>query len=439
MMRHQNVAPGEGGGFRYETGAQVWAREKSTRAWVYLPPGTADTVRPDGLTWKAYAKAGNLLCGYPGCAVPFASAHGGVQKRHHFVHPKGGVSHAETGGELIWHLTAKETVRAWAAGAEQFQGWAIHVDDVPIVMPEGWRRPDVLLISPDEQRRIAFEVQYSELTGSQWLARHRHYERAGVVDIWLFAPIPGPLWRRPRNVPRHNDALFRGTWEISTQLSPVHATMLEEGRVPLWLDPSALAVGTATAQYRRTWFPTRDTEQLWARRKSGTPSVLVPEPDFAACWVSSDALATCTVDMRTGELETPTRRLQRSSLERDQRAEERWRSRQEEERRSAAAARAAAEKARLAEAAERRSAELERRQAQQELHAGERQAALSALHTAQQAAASRPEREDEVEHEEPQQIAPPVPPVPAERPEVPPVPRRRRSVRDVLPRWLGGR
>ena len=299
---------GRADGFRRER-AQVWARHATTGRWLYLPPGQADAKGPDGRTWKAMARAGMLLCPHPGCG-PFATTRNDAQRRHHFVHGPGGNPHRDaTGEETTWHLEAKATMATFAAVQPEFRDWAVHVDDLPIVVPEGWRRPDLLLEAPDG-RRIAIEVQYSALTGTDWQVRHSFYARQSILDVWLWSPL-GPNGAAPRPGRRTTRDLAGGEilWQHSARLNGAQRAQLAAGIVPLWLDPTTRTVATATTR-RHPGAPT----PLFVFSEPGRWT-LPPNPDFSACWLAVDPLDDCTVDWTRRELSTPTRRWQQRQQE----------------------------------------------------------------------------------------------------------------------------
>ncbi|KQM83617.1 hypothetical protein ASE68_10640 [Agromyces sp. Leaf222] len=48
------------------------------------------------------------------------------------------------------------------------------------------RVADVLLTHPITQRRVAFEVQYAQLSVAEWRDRHESYVQQGIIDVWLW-------------------------------------------------------------------------------------------------------------------------------------------------------------------------------------------------------------------------------------------------------------
>ncbi|MFF3958495.1 hypothetical protein ACFYY1_35560 [Streptomyces sp. NPDC001890] len=277
----------------------------------YLPDKQGNDEMVPGVTWRARLAEGMLLCPIPGCG-PFGRVVAGGARRHHFAHPAGEGDHDRgTGPETLWHLSAKDVLRRWAQNHPSLADWTLHIDDTPITMPDGWRRPDVLAVAPDTNAKVAFEVQYSPLTGTDWKARHDFYAAAGVVDIWLFAHH-GPQWRPATAAQRWRRDLTRSDpdWVATIQLSGLHQKMLQHGVIPLWLDPTAQMVGTATAHFHPA--PSLSGERLG----EDTAYSLPPRRTFPACHVAADALHQCRVDLANGELLTPARRVQREQHQR---------------------------------------------------------------------------------------------------------------------------
>lgn len=79
-------------------------------------------------------------------------------------------------GESAEHLALKAAVIAEARRI----GW----DAEPEVAGEGWRA-DVLVSSPDETRRVAWEVQLASMTAAEGAERSARMEAAGVSSVWL--------------------------------------------------------------------------------------------------------------------------------------------------------------------------------------------------------------------------------------------------------------
>ncbi|WP_328834884.1 hypothetical protein [Streptomyces europaeiscabiei] len=261
------------------------------------------------MTWRAHVADGMLLCPMPGCG-PFGRVVAAGGRRHHFAHPTGAGNHHEgIGPETLWHLSAKEVVRRWAQSHPRLREWTLRIDDTPVTRQDRWRRPDVLAVAPDGTAKVAFEAQYSALTGTEWKARHDFYADAGVIDIWLFAHH-GSQWTQATAGQRRDLAWSDPGWVATVKLNGLHQKMLEHGVIPLWLDPTAQRVGTATARFHPA--TGRPGEHLGKTTAYSLP----PLDTFPACNVAADALQQCDVDLDARELLTPARRVQREERER---------------------------------------------------------------------------------------------------------------------------
>ncbi|MFJ5951435.1 hypothetical protein [Streptomyces noursei] len=288
-----------------------------TKQLRYLPTGQGNGEMEPGVTWRGHVARGMLLCPAPDCGLTFGRVVAGGARRHHFAHRPGEGEHdAVTGPETLWHLSAKNVLGRWAASHPGLAGWTLHLDDTPITLPDGWRRPDVLAISPDGVK-VAFEVQYSALTGTDWQARHDFYAKAGVVDIWLFAHH-GPQWRpaTTRQLRRSELVSRDPDWAATVQLSGLHQTMLRHGVIPLWLDPTTQTIGTATTRVHPA--NTSPGERLW----EDSAYTLPPHRTFPACHIAADPLEQCDVDLEAGELLTPARCLHHKERDRLQAEEQ---------------------------------------------------------------------------------------------------------------------
>ncbi|TWD81667.1 competence protein CoiA-like protein [Kribbella amoyensis] len=109
----------------------------------------------------------------------------GGRRRAHFAHPPHQAPRGGHGPETRWHAEAKQLIAAWARGLLQ-------VEDVSVeqLLDGNTRRSDVQVRLRDGAL-VAIELQQQTLTDAAWLARHRDYVAAGVVDVWLWHPATG--------------------------------------------------------------------------------------------------------------------------------------------------------------------------------------------------------------------------------------------------------
>ncbi|GAB1646822.1 competence protein CoiA family protein [Krasilnikovia sp. MM14-A1259] len=393
---HAPVQPGTADRFFDYAPYQVWALDRDTREWLYLPDGAAAlpvSRAPGAPTWKDRCRAGELLCPYPACGIAFGRVNNYRKRRHCFAHPPGVAEHNGAGaGETWWHLNAKQRMAAWAR--TKFPGAEVRVDDIQLRIEDQRRQPDVLVTMRDG-RRLAVELQYSALDETEWTARHDFYRRAGIVDVWLLANT-GPMFKRTTS---HGHEAVR--------LLPLHQAMLRAGVIPLWFNPVWACL--ATAHTRRKAYLT-GVRGVWASRAYELP----PLATFPDCWLKIEDLDRSHLDWAAGELLTPIRRRHRQSqvtLE-EEAAAARAAAAAAETAAAEAAARAAAERAAAEEAAQIAAAEAARIAAAEAARIAAAEAARIAAAEAQAAA--------EAPQESPKP-APPVSPRPAPRPAPPPL------------------
>ncbi len=160
-------------GFDLEARREVHVSERASEHWKQL----------------GYSGTGQLVCFYcfhgfeapAGTRVPLVTrGRLGGKVRRHFAHPPGQAPAGGHGPETIWHITTKHLLAAWARSRPA----------VARVRLEQWtedqdRRADVEVLLQDGTK-IALEAQRKLMTDEGWRARHRDYERQGVVDIWFW-------------------------------------------------------------------------------------------------------------------------------------------------------------------------------------------------------------------------------------------------------------
>jgi hypothetical protein len=115
-----------------------------------------------------------LPCGRPGFG---RRSHLGTQ---HFVHRSrhAGCLWAHESAE---HVEAKKLI----VDAARACGWDVQTEQCG----DDWRA-DVLAISPDHLRRVAFEVQLSPQNFETTSTRQRRYARDGIEGVWFFRQLP---------------------------------------------------------------------------------------------------------------------------------------------------------------------------------------------------------------------------------------------------------
>jgi hypothetical protein len=162
-------------GFDLETRREVHVAEETSEHWRR----------------RGYGGTEQLVCFYcfhgfeapAGTRVPLLTrGRLGGRVRLHFAHPPG---QAPLGGhhpETVWHITTKHALARWArtragVAAVRLEQWT----------PDQDRRADVA-VRLEDGTRLALEAQRLLMTDDAWRARHRDYERAGIVDVWFWRP-----------------------------------------------------------------------------------------------------------------------------------------------------------------------------------------------------------------------------------------------------------
>ena len=131
-------------------------------------------------TVREYSQAGELYCPVCRQSVIFRA---GDQKIWHFAHRAGSSScsiseDADYRPETQEHQVAKTLIYYWLN--EKFPSHKVEIEEY---VHDTNQFADVLLRTPEGT--IAFELQYSRLTGEEWRKRSTLYNSAGIVDVWL--------------------------------------------------------------------------------------------------------------------------------------------------------------------------------------------------------------------------------------------------------------
>lgn len=138
---------------------------------------------------KGYGGTGDLICWHcwlgheaaKGSRVPLVTK-GKIdgRVRTHFAHPTG---RAPIGGhslESLFHSTAKADLSRWASRQRGVTRAVVEAST-----DDRSRRADVMAYF-DNGKRVAIEVQISDVSDDQWRARHADYQTAGIVDVWIW-------------------------------------------------------------------------------------------------------------------------------------------------------------------------------------------------------------------------------------------------------------
>lgn len=199
--------------------AAAW-REDPTRPPFVLPENQA-------VEYRQLAKS-ELRCVFQNCPAPDLTTVHRTRGRDGFRHLANSDGHG--GPESFHHVQGKAVVAQWLRDITVHPGTRVQVEHG--IDTQRTRVSDVALISADGQHHVAFEIQYAPITPDEWLARHRDYEAAGIVDVWLFGHT------RLR--------IARGkTPRLPFAIAPVHEAVIRTGQPLLFLNPELgrIAIG----------------------------------------------------------------------------------------------------------------------------------------------------------------------------------------------------
>ena len=135
-----------------------------------------DGLAPEARRISRASRDGLLRCAV--CGTPVKKVFG-TRKRWHFaIMP--GAAPCDHENETLWHRESK--LALYRALSHRLPGgWSVHLER-PL---ENGRRPDVLAVREEGGVRVAFEVQYADLSGNDWRGRHEDYAKIGVRDVWM--------------------------------------------------------------------------------------------------------------------------------------------------------------------------------------------------------------------------------------------------------------
>lgn len=135
-----------------------------------------DGLAPEARRISLASRGGLLRCAVCGTAVKKVF---GTRRRWHFaLLPSAAPCGHEN--ETLQHRESKLALfRALSHSLPG--GWGVHLER-PL---ENGRRPDVLAVHEESGARVAFEVQYADLSGSDWRERHEDYAKIRVRDVWM--------------------------------------------------------------------------------------------------------------------------------------------------------------------------------------------------------------------------------------------------------------
>lgn len=231
--------------------AAAYCDPARSRDLYILEDGTAGEIRDWART--------NVRCPFPDCPRPqFKTVARAPRRRDGFSHLAGAHKHAP---ESINHLQGKAVVAAWLTrllGSD-----AVHVE-MATDTPRS-RVADVMAVLPSGQR-IAFEVQYADLSVLQWVERHESYRAQGIVDVWL--------WGHTQIGSRHHRPDGRdGSDGTSFALTDVQTQVRSAGLPVLFLNPEREDLAVAVNEWENDWTFVFECETELAVNKLGDYTV----------------------------------------------------------------------------------------------------------------------------------------------------------------------
>jgi hypothetical protein len=191
---------------------------------VFLPDGEANSLRP-------LCKEGHLWCPYPDCDTRFGTARGGERRRHHFVHEFRRRDFVHT-SEGYFHMLGKNLIRQWAR--RHYPAARVQEE----VLVENGQKPDVL-VTMEDGRRFAFEIQYSALPLEDAKRRHDGFRALDIKDVWLLG----------HRAPHLTNALSANQEQVRlANMGQAQRHLTELGAQVFWIAPEEMEGGSiATA------------------------------------------------------------------------------------------------------------------------------------------------------------------------------------------------
>ena len=182
---------------------------------------------------RKYSKAGELYCPVCRQAVIFRA---GDHKIWHFAHSPGASECSiskdpDYRPETQEHQVAKALIYSWLT--DKLESCEVGMEEH---VPATNQFADVLLRTP--RGTIAFELQYSPLTGEEWRRRSALYNSARIVDIWL---LIGRNYRSP--IMQNEDS------EATVPVSGLAKAILRERGLVNFLDVNSIGEGLKTPQF----------------------------------------------------------------------------------------------------------------------------------------------------------------------------------------------
>lgn len=91
----------------------------------------------------------------------------------------------QSGCTSVGESPEHRALKRWIAVAVREVGWTALLEEGPSAGDQGGWRADLLAISPEGTRRVAFEVQLASMTATEGAERTERYERDRIETVWI--------------------------------------------------------------------------------------------------------------------------------------------------------------------------------------------------------------------------------------------------------------
>ncbi|MBN8423110.1 hypothetical protein JF531_01070 [Microbacterium esteraromaticum] len=193
-----------------------------------LPDGDLRSLSPDEAAQRRRWVREELRCMFDDCPAPTLRAVARANRRDGFSHGRGAGGHSP---ESQNHRQGKAVVAAWLR--ERYPDATV-VEELASDTQRS-NVADVMLLHPSG-RRVAFEVQYAQVSVAEWRERHESYARQGIIDVWLWGHT------RVRKSPSEYAA---GPY----RLSDVQDEVRRSGSRVTFLNPETAQIAVATGRW----------------------------------------------------------------------------------------------------------------------------------------------------------------------------------------------
>lgn len=176
----------------------------------------ADDLPIEAMRAKCHGSEGSLVCfacqrGYDrhkpqDVHLEFCAGVPG-KIRPYFRHPKGLAPRSDHEPRTKWHSDAIEAAAAWVKRQPSVIGLVTEK-----WMPSCLRVPDIA-VTLSYGKILIIEIQQCYLSDSAWLERHRSYQAAGILDVWI--------WHKSTRIASSARQMTQRNWVISEDIQEI--------------------------------------------------------------------------------------------------------------------------------------------------------------------------------------------------------------------------